>query len=53
MNLNNKVVLITGGGTGLGREISLKLAAEGMTVVISYSRSQDEAESTAKEIVVS
>ena len=51
MNLNNKVVLITGGGTGLGREISLKLAAEGMTVVISYSRSQDEAESTAKEIV--
>ena len=51
MTLNDKIALITGGGTGLGREISLKLAAEGMTVVISYSKSKKEAETTASDIL--
>jgi 3-oxoacyl-[acyl-carrier protein] reductase len=46
MDLTGKVALVTGGGTGLGREISLKLAAEGMRLAISYSRSADEADET-------
>jgi 3-oxoacyl-[acyl-carrier protein] reductase len=46
VDLNGKVALITGGGTGLGREIAVQLAREGMRLAISYSRSHDEAEET-------
>jgi 3-oxoacyl-[acyl-carrier protein] reductase len=49
MDLKGKAALVTGGGTGLGREIVLRLAAEGMDVGIAYSRSSAEAEATAAE----
>lgn len=51
MELAGKVALITGGGTGLGREVSLRLAEEGMKIVVSYSRSKEEAEQTANDIL--
>ncbi|WP_068621196.1 SDR family NAD(P)-dependent oxidoreductase [Paenibacillus tuaregi] len=50
MNLQNKVVLVTGGGTGIGKEASLALAARGAAVVVNYSRSKEEAEEVAREI---
>ncbi len=50
MDLKGKVALVTGGGTGLGREISRQLAQEGMHVAVNYSRSQQDAEDTVKEI---
>lgn len=50
MNLQGKVALITGGGTGLGKEISLKLASEGTDIAVIYSRSQAEAEATVAEL---
>lgn len=50
MELKGKVALITGGGTGLGREIALQLAAEGMDLGINYSKSRQEAEDTAAEV---
>lgn len=45
----NKVALVTGGGTGIGRSITIELALLGATVVIA-SRSVDKCEKTAKEI---
>lgn len=50
MELTGQVALITGGGTGLGREVALLLAREGMRLALSYSRSQAEAEETVAEI---
>ena len=48
MSLKENVALITGGGTGLGREVALQLAAEGMRIAVGYSRSKDEAEETVR-----
>lgn len=42
--------LITGGGTGLGREIGRQAAERGANVAIGYSRSVEEAEATAREL---
>lgn len=38
MKLENKVALITGGGTGVGRSVAEKFAAEGASVVITGRR---------------
>lgn len=50
MELRGKVALITGGGTGLGREIALLYAKAGADIGIVYSRSADEAEATARDL---
>jgi 3-oxoacyl-[acyl-carrier protein] reductase len=47
--MSNKVALITGGGTGVGRATTLQLAARGFDVVVNYSRSKTDAEETAAE----
>lgn len=51
MDLQDKVVLITGGGTGLGRVTSLKFAGEGAHVAIGYSRSENDALTTMKDVL--
>ena len=52
MALADRVALVTGGGTGLGRAISLALAEAGCHVAINYSRSEHEAGETAAAVEV-
>lgn len=44
MDLKNKVALVTGGGTGIGRATSFALSKRGVAVAVNYSRSKTDAE---------
>lgn len=50
MNLTNKVCIVTGGATGIGKAISIALAKAGAKVVINYNKSSEAAEALVKEI---
>jgi 3-oxoacyl-[acyl-carrier protein] reductase len=50
MQVEGKVAIVTGGGTGVGRETSLLLARRGCHVAINYSRSKQEAEDTGHDV---
>ncbi len=50
MNLKDRVAVVTGGGTGIGRAISEHFGRAGARVVVNYSRSRDDAEDTVKAI---
>src|SRR4029450_2105145 len=49
-DLTGQVALVTGGGTGLGRALSPPVAAAGMAVAVTYSRSADAAEATVADL---
>jgi 3-oxoacyl-[acyl-carrier protein] reductase len=50
MKLEGKNAVVTGGGRGVGRAISLALAAEGANVVVNYAGRQQPAEEVVKLI---
>lgn len=47
---DNKVAIVTGGGRDIGRSICLKLAAQGVSVVVNYHSSKAGAEETVSQI---
>ena len=50
LGLNGKIALVTGAGSGVGREIALNLSAEGAIVAVNYRTSGEDVEALIGEI---
>lgn len=48
--LQGKNALVTGAARGIGRAIALRLAAEGVNIIINYRRSKSDAMSVVEEV---
>ena len=47
-----KIAVVTGASKGIGRACALRLAKDGMTVVVNYSHSDEEAAKAVEEIKI-
>jgi NAD(P)-dependent dehydrogenase (short-subunit alcohol dehydrogenase family) len=50
MSLNGRVALVTGGGRGIGRAISLALAEDGADIAVNYRRNEEAAAETVAAV---
>ena len=50
MASKSKIVLVTGGSRGLGKDMAAQLAAKGLGVIITYHSKKDEAQSVVNSI---
>ncbi len=51
--LTNKIAIVTGGARDIGRQVSIKLAAEGASVAVNYFDNSADAEDTVNTIIAS
>jgi 3-oxoacyl-[acyl-carrier protein] reductase len=49
-NTNERVVIVTGGSRGIGRQTALRLSRDGFAIVINYAGNEDEADAAVAEI---
>src|SRR5437763_11209435 len=50
MDVKDKVAIVTGSATGMGRSTALMLAERGCHVVANFSQSAEEAAETARDV---
>ncbi|HXG11768.1 MAG TPA: SDR family oxidoreductase [Gemmataceae bacterium] len=50
MSSTQRVALVTGAATGIGRAVAVRLAQQGFAVAVNYSRSEAEAQETLAEV---
>lgn len=50
--MKNKIALVTGGGRGLGKDMSLKIAEKGMDMIVTYNSNKYAAEEVVNQIKV-
>lgn len=50
MPATTKIVLVTGGSRGLGKDMALSIARKGMDVLLTYRTNEEEARQVVKEI---
>ncbi len=48
--MSQRIVIITGGSRGLGRNAALKLSARGMGIILTFNNSEQEARDVVQEI---
>ena len=48
--LTGKKALVTGGSRGIGREVALRFAAEGVSVAVNFNTGEAEAAAVVEEI---
>jgi len=48
--MTERIALVTGGSRGLGKNAALKLAAKGVGIILTWNRSQQEAQDVVREI---
>ncbi len=49
-DLNNKIALVTGSSRGLGKEMALRMAAQGARILVTYNSNEAQALETVAEI---
>ncbi|OGM01884.1 hypothetical protein A2115_00340 [Candidatus Woesebacteria bacterium GWA1_41_8] len=50
MDLKNKIAVVTGGSSGIGKAISIALAKEGCNVIFTYNSNEKGGDDTLKEV---
>ena len=48
--MSKKIAIVTGGSRGLGKNAALKLAEQGIDVILTYNSQREEAEAVVREI---